>query len=975
MGTKSILSFYVESVARHLGAGRDGTNDLVAPTKNALSGMAAIMAAGRCDHVARADAEGIANSSFSSFPPPSGLNWLDVLLRNGLLRLDPDPQVSPRDPLQTPLDVVRFSFQRFQDHLIADVLLKNVTDSATAFSSGGALGFILNGTNIAWQWRGLIDALATQMPERFGRELVDSLPGNVDQWWQDWSIQSAFSESVRWREKRAFTKRTLDLFNRLNASTDTRFSLLIELSASVDHPWNADLIHKNLLPKKLPERDAFWSIEMNDATDEETHPIHRLIDWCRHGQNAGAVEETQRLCAFVLSWCFALSSRPIRDQATKALASLFLARKSLFSTIVAAFKGVDDLYVWERIFAAAYGACCVEPNHEALSDYAAIAFDVVFVSGHVPEHVLLRDYARGIVELAAHNGVLPKSVDISRARPPYGSPIPKLSVSEAHAKRAAKKAGNDAILSSCSGFTGDFGTYTLTHAVNHFTTVKLSNPIPYTAHEFRNRFESEVVNITEARARAWQRLRDAMTPRLDIVIRGVKRAPRKPVRANRQNSAQEIKAALSRFLSLLTPREQSRFMTDAAAYMGFKVKAKRIDPPTVDLSVARRWVAVQAYALGWTHKRFPKESASHYSPSRDRPQVERIGKKYQWLALNQLLCRLADNYWMGGGISDGTRKYENSIDIGFFRDIDPTVLEQSVGMATQHAANDWMYGLPIQLPDTDEVKLGKWPFLSDPAKALPQLIYRTDTSGRSWTALYDHYSRTGRYDRESRGSSHTMRQQEFRFVLSVVIKKSAVGRFVRDLSRKRSIDVMWWDPPEFIDGPFLRESPWRAIWEIPQWEENGWSAPKGLSIARPVYEYRWESHLDASLPDGASSLMPATWLVRDMKLERDRQDAERFLASDDSVRFIASRAPDSRSSALIDAKSFADYLNNRGLACVWLFVAERNAWPGGDNTHAAWRRSEGCCWLHSNGKPKSKTWYRDQINSPTASRRHRVGRR
>lgn len=112
-GTKSILSFYVESVARHLGAGRDGTNDLVASTKDALAGIATIMAAGRRDHVSRADAEGVASRCFAIFQPPDRLNWLDVLLRNGLLRLDPDPQIEPHDPIETPLDVVRFSFQRF----------------------------------------------------------------------------------------------------------------------------------------------------------------------------------------------------------------------------------------------------------------------------------------------------------------------------------------------------------------------------------------------------------------------------------------------------------------------------------------------------------------------------------------------------------------------------------------------------------------------------------------------------------------------------------------------------------------------------------------------------------------------------------------------------------------------------------------------------------------------------------------------
>lgn len=62
----------------------------------------------------------IANKLFSKFPIPHDQSWLDVVHRNGLLRYDPDPDGPLDDPMVITDDVVRFSFHRFQDHLMGE---------------------------------------------------------------------------------------------------------------------------------------------------------------------------------------------------------------------------------------------------------------------------------------------------------------------------------------------------------------------------------------------------------------------------------------------------------------------------------------------------------------------------------------------------------------------------------------------------------------------------------------------------------------------------------------------------------------------------------------------------------------------------------------------------------------------------------------------------------------------------------------
>ena len=182
-GTKAILSFYLESVARHLGVDCDGSDELVGPTNRSLTGLASIMATTRRNYVPFELATEAAAESFRPFKPPESLTWVDVLQRNGLLRLDPDPDTKADDPLAGPLDVVRFSFQRFQDHLMADALLADVVDVRAALADAGSLAFVRTTNRFQWEWRGLIEALSIQIPERGGHEFIDALPGGARRWW------------------------------------------------------------------------------------------------------------------------------------------------------------------------------------------------------------------------------------------------------------------------------------------------------------------------------------------------------------------------------------------------------------------------------------------------------------------------------------------------------------------------------------------------------------------------------------------------------------------------------------------------------------------------------------------------------------------------------------------------------------------------------------------------------------------------
>jgi hypothetical protein len=127
-----------------------------------------------------------------------------------------------------------------------------------------------------------------------------------------------------------------------------------------------------------------------------------------------------------------------------------------------------------------------------------------------------------------------------------------------------------------------------------------------------------------------------------------------------------------------------------------------------------------------------------------------------------------------------------------------------------------------------------------------------------------------------------------------------------------------------------------------------WKAPEGLPIAFPVCQYLWKSHLDATFLDGGRALIPSPWLAQRLGLSPDAKDASICRTPKGKMAFVGSRLGAEGSSGRIKAALLNPMLEAENLECLWLFVGERSAWPGGENDHTARRRSEGLWWLEGN---------------------------
>lgn len=945
IGTKRVFSFYTRSIARNLGAGRDGSDDLVTPTNQALAAIASDMAANRRDYVPHSDAIRIVDRSFHAYPAPQGKTWFEILQKNGLFRLDPDPRKRGADPFSAPEEIARFSFQRLQDHLMASVILETVTNPSDALKSG-TLKFIHDDDSIHGDWVGLVDALSVQLPERFNQELLDLLPGNINTWVNDPAVSDGFIDSLRWRDNESFTDRTLQIFNAFLKVEDGYFDIIIQVGASAGHPWNAEALHKRLIALDMPKRDAYWTVHANILPLDEGATARRLIEWSALEQSEQTDPEVQYLCAITLTWFLASSNRELRDKATKALTSLMIRNPSLYAKLCGDFAEVDDLYILERLHMAAFGACCVSNCERLLRPFSEVAYKAVFDRVDVPASILLRDAALGIIELAACKNCLLESVDIQKARPPYDSKVIRLFVTEEAVEKAAKRAGDSQILNSCAQWGGDFGSYEIRPRVTSFLNISLSTPEPLSPSERYEIFEQEVIDHCPERVELLEMMH-AFTPNRfrDILQARRDTAP--------SDHSQSFKTCETLLLGMLSTGERARYRKEYRPR--FSSPEEQPDQLShIDVAAAQRWVAKRAYSLGWTKDLFPDDWSRRHDYSRDRPLVERIGKKYQWLALDELLCSLADNKWMSERALHGSRQYRGPLDVGFHRDIDPTIL-----MTSDEALSleDSIPRFEIIMRKTEEQELGKWPFEEDPALGMAHFVSRTDAKGRAWIVLHEHQSKSERYkDKSSR--EHGLRKQEWRFLLPIIVKREDERRLIKYISMEKEVRVDNWSTRDATDDGYLLEAPWRSTWDQEQWSTMDFRNIGEVEIAYPCFRYQWESHLDASLSDGAHALIPAPWLAKRLGLTPHHSKSNIYADSSGKVLFVSGKSPGGGSHAFIDRGLFDSFLQEDGLVCVWVFVTERGAWPGGGNSHVSWRRSEGVIWF-SEREPQLQHWKED----------------
>lgn len=471
-GISSILNLYIKGINQEISApGKldyDSELNIVGEVTQKLS-VAKIK--NRCSPLTINEAHKIIHSVSVQYGIKQGLY-------NSLL----DEHIISKDFGGLSNDIIEITYERLQDYYSACHIIDTVNNLQSAFNEGGEYDFLFTNQRQHFLTAGVIEALSIILPEKKGVELYEVVPCM-----DSFTIAYSFVDSLLWRDPSTIcVDKIKDFVNnvvlRYEYTADLLWDVILQVSAIPNHPLNAMWLNGHLNNFSMADRDAWWTQWLKKHYYPNT-TIDKIIQW---GYNTNCSDKTTiRLICITLAWFHTSTNRELRDRSTKAMISLLAGNIDVLTEVLKIFENVNDPYVYERLHAVAYGA--VLRNKFDVSHYALLVdyiYSAIFAKEEVYPHILLRDYARNIIEYYVYLG---NSVEfnVDSIRPPYKSWLPETGPTNEELDR--KYEPNDVpdteryryaasrILASmtteygrgCCGY-GDFGRYTFQSALSQW---------------------------------------------------------------------------------------------------------------------------------------------------------------------------------------------------------------------------------------------------------------------------------------------------------------------------------------------------------------------------------------------------------------------------------------------------------------------------------------------------------------------------
>ncbi|MDO9399238.1 MAG: hypothetical protein Q7T79_00915 [bacterium] len=736
-------------------------------------------------------------------------------------------------------DIIYFAYERFEDHLTTAYLLESYLDKSNpeiAFQDQGALAQYVNHI---YRYQGIVEALSIQLPEKINKELYELVS---DEKKSNRAIVEAFVKSLIWRKPETITEKVKDYVNQQVLVDDYTFDLFFQMVYSVssdpDHFFNANSLHRFLMKFSLADRDAMWTTYLHHK-DDEVSAMQRLMDWALHDCNKNYLSAESRLLACkALAWLFTSTNIGFRGVATKALVCVLENNLPIVTRLLVDFHTVNDPYVYERILAAAYGTVLRSVDLNGLTELSEFILTTVFEKEEVYPNVLVRDYARNIIEYALYKQVFTLT-DPQVIRPPYKSQFPnsfpsneKIDAYKYDYKLNDAKDywGGNAILRSmvteygrgmCS--YGDFGRYTFQSAL----------------HDWKYKFD---------------------------------------------------------------PNDLSNY-------------ACKIIFETYGYDVKK-------------HGEFDNHASSG---DRHTNKKERIGKKYQWLALYEVLARVADNYQMQDGSAGWHDEkkyiwYQGTWE-PFVRNIDPTSVYRPGSSSSFKRNESWW----------DSVEYNDWHGSHQnwliSAENLPnpkEIIELKDTQGNEWLVLetypsWDDSVPVG-YEQHEYPHKHLWYQIRSYFVSSEQAEgltawakqQHLMGRWFPENSDQYHVfsREYYWSPAyRFFDNPYYGRSQWEDVHEKGNYEQTIGE------VMVTTERHNWEPGADHR--EQPSYFAPREYMYEKMLLQYSKNIGEWLNTEGEVVCFDPSVNQEESSCLLIRKDALLRFLDENNLKIFWTCLGEK----------------------------------------------------
>ena len=311
------------------------------------------------------------------------------------------------------------------------------------------------------------------------------------------------------------------------------------------------------------------------------------------------------------------------------------------------------------------------------------------------------------------------------------------------------------------------------------------------------------------------------------------------------------------------------------------------------------------------------------SSSRYDHNIERIGKKYQWMALYKILAIVADNFEIED--SQDWKKfvpYEGTYQT-YIRDIDPTTILKS----KKEEQDKWWFTLNS---DFEDFKLFNVEWMQS-NKKLPSISSLVDIQKDETSYLVQHMQfsiNSDEHDGKYRNLYYHMN--------AFIIEKDSVNDFT-GWAQNNNLYGMHTQIPEshHFSEPYLREYPYSKAYDyinIDYYQQPLWQGIEGTSfnilLTSTAYFNEGKSY-DKSVNESIEIALPNKWLVEQMQLKQTLNDGEWIDLSGNVVFFDPTVSSgsltqyDENGILIADKKLLLEFLEKNRLALVWIMWGEK----------------------------------------------------
>lgn len=726
---------------------------------------------------------------------------------------------------------VTFSYERMGDYFVLYYHLKQKREEETLQDYFQNSNYFKDIFDIrALGKRNVINMLSILLPEVYGTELLycgtqEHISGYVIQ---------GFLKSLIWRKNRVVDEGIITwLKYESKKNVNLRLMVIDEilpLCALPDNPLNSLFIHDNfLVNENNTKRDLWWNSHINERYEYHNPPIYRrLISWSLKSHNNQKLSsESRKLLGIMLSWFCTSNNRELRDNASKALVCIYREAPDEILTLLNMFQEVNDLYVIERLYAAMYGVtvyCTDKTIVQKISDYV---LENIFRKEEVLPHILIRDYALGIVKYALWCGIYEGVSEIpTMISVPFRSKFPKRFPSQNTIDKLEEKyktnKGFGYVVSSMDvgvGY-GDFGRYIFKNALNRFEGID-------------------------------------------------------------------------------------------------------------DIEKMKRWMIKRTLQLGFNPEIHDSSIPGYFG--RRGGRTERIGKKYQWIALYEILALIQDHYMVCPEYGEETAtKFLGGADGLRVRNFDPTLLLRNTYIESyQQPQKSWYCDYDLLDADYDNQK-----WLTDEVNFQKTLIEFSDKNNRRWLALcnYPYWNEYRDSDKEEYSSKQ--RKVMNAHIQSILMKKTDIEKW-KKWNQNYPQESIYAIKSFNCSSMFYKENYWNTEYEeiASNTDTEGWTElfinrkSTGILYANTSQRYIWEEEYDFSKEDAIAFDIPTKIIAEGIKIY-DKGNIGAYYRDDMLVCYNPGIKEQSNHLLLIDRELLINWLEENDLCILWIVTIEKQILNG-----------------------------------------------